>query len=62
MNNKVNSKIVKTFQYGKHQVILETGEMARQATGSVVVRMGDTVLLVTAVAKKENKNLSRTPH
>ena len=47
------NKIVKTFQYGKHQVCLETGEMARQASGSVVVRMGDTVLLVTAVAKKE---------
>jgi len=47
------NKIVKTFQYGKHAVTLETGEIARQASGSVIVRMGDTVLLVTAVAQKE---------
>ncbi|ACJ18483.1 polyribonucleotide nucleotidyltransferase [Coxiella burnetii] len=47
------NKIRKTFQYGKHEVTFETGEMARQATGAVVVRMGDTVLLVSVVAKKE---------
>ena len=47
------NKISKTFQYGKHEVIFETGEMARQATGAVVVRMGDTVLLVSVVAEKE---------
>lgn len=39
----------KTFQFGQHELTLETGRIARQATGSVVVTMGDTVLLVTAV-------------
>ena len=46
------SAIKKTFSYGSHEVTLETGEMARQADGAVVVRMGDTVVLVTAVARK----------
>ena len=40
----------KTFQYGAHTVTLETGEVARQASGAVMVRMEDTVVLVTAVA------------
>lgn len=43
----------KTFQYGGHAVTLETGEIARQASGAVLVRMGDTVVLVTVVAEKE---------
>ena len=47
------SAIKKTFAYGQHQVTIETGEMARQADGAVVVTMGDTVVLVTAVARKE---------
>lgn len=51
----MNNKIVKTFQFGKHQITLETGHMARQASGSVLVRMNDTVLLVTCVAAKEAK-------
>jgi polyribonucleotide nucleotidyltransferase len=38
-----------TFQFGPHAVTLETGRLARQATGSVLVSMGDTVVLVTAV-------------
>ena len=41
-----------TFQYGAHQVTIETGEIARQADGAVVVTMGDTVVLVTATARK----------
>ena len=45
--------IRKTFQYGNQTVTLETGEIARQASGSVLVTMGDTVVLVTAVACKE---------
>ncbi|WP_423062483.1 polyribonucleotide nucleotidyltransferase [Candidiatus Paracoxiella cheracis] len=49
------NKIVKTFQYGKHTVTLETGEIARQASGSVIIRMGDTMLLVTAVAQKDTE-------
>lgn len=41
--------IKKQFQYGNHLVTLETGAVARQASGAVIVRMGDTVILVTAV-------------
>ncbi len=42
----------KTFSYGPHTVTLETGELARQADGAVVVSMNETVVLVTAVAHK----------
>ena len=45
--------IKKTFQFGDQEVTLETGEIARQAGGAVMVTMGDTVVLVTAVAAKE---------
>lgn len=45
--------IKKEFKYGSHTVTLETGEIARQASGAVLVSMGDTVVLVTAVALKE---------
>ncbi|MCB1596274.1 MAG: polyribonucleotide nucleotidyltransferase [Gammaproteobacteria bacterium] len=45
--------VKKSFPYGEHQVSIETGEIARQAGGAVVVSMGDTIVLVTAVAKKE---------
>jgi len=48
----VNS-IKKSFQYGDHTVVIETGEIARQADGAVVVSMSDTVVLVTAVGMKE---------
>ena len=41
-----------TFPYGAQQVTIETGEIARQADGAVVVTMGDTVVLVTATARK----------
>ncbi len=44
--------IKKTFQYGQHEVTLETGLMARQADGAVKVTMGDTVVLVTVVFSK----------
>ena len=43
----------KTFQYGEHTVKLQTGAIARQATGAVMASMGDTVVLVTVVAMKE---------
>ena len=46
------AKITKTFQYGNHTVTLETGEIARQASGAVIVKMDDTVVLVSAVAAK----------
>ncbi len=42
----------KSFQYGEHRVTLETGEIARQADGAVLVNMADTVVLVTAVGAK----------
>ncbi len=45
--------IKKQFQYGEHTVTLETGEIARQASGAVMCSMGDTVVLVTAVALKD---------
>ncbi|RMG57227.1 MAG: polyribonucleotide nucleotidyltransferase [Gammaproteobacteria bacterium] len=47
------TSIKKTFQYGEHQVTMETGEIARQADGAVLISMGDTTLLVTAVGQKE---------
>jgi polyribonucleotide nucleotidyltransferase len=43
----------KTFPYGQHQVTIETGEIARQAGGAVLVSMAETVVLVAAVAKTE---------
>ena len=49
------NKITKTFQYGQHTVTLETGEIARQASGAVVVSVEDTVILATVVARKEAK-------
>jgi polyribonucleotide nucleotidyltransferase len=48
----VSSSKKVSFQYGAHQVTIETGEIARQADGAVVVTMGDTVVLVTATARK----------
>ncbi|HHH36609.1 MAG TPA: polyribonucleotide nucleotidyltransferase [Gammaproteobacteria bacterium] len=45
--------IKKTFQYGDHTVTLETGEIARQATGAVLVSMGETAVLVTVVGQKQ---------
>ena len=47
------SVVKKSFQYGSHELILETGEFARQAGGAVMVTMDDTVVLVTAVVMKE---------
>jgi len=44
--------IRKTFSYGDHQVTLETGEIARQAGGAVVVTMEDTVVMCTVVGSK----------
>jgi polyribonucleotide nucleotidyltransferase len=47
--------VKKTFTYGAHQVVLETGEVARQAHGAVLVSMDDTMVLATVVGKKEAK-------
>jgi polyribonucleotide nucleotidyltransferase len=47
------SAIKKSFKYGEHTVTVETGELARQADGAVLVTMNDTVVLVTAVGLKK---------
>ena len=49
------NKVTKTFQYGHHSVTLETGEIARQASGAVMVSIEDTVILATVVARKDAK-------
>ena len=49
------NKITKSFRFGDHDVTLETGEIARQASGACICRMDDTVVLATVVAKKEPK-------
>ncbi|SCX38864.1 polyribonucleotide nucleotidyltransferase [Nitrosospira sp. Nsp1] len=48
-------KIKKSITYGSHQLTLETGEIARQAHGAVMVTMDDTVVLVTVVGAKNAK-------
>ncbi len=45
--------IKKVVQFGEHTLTMETGEIARQAGGAVMVSMGDTVVFVTCVARKE---------
>src|SRR5213596_1008192 len=47
--------IRKTFTYGAHEVTLETGEMARQAHGAVLISMDDTVVLCAVTASKSAK-------
>ena len=49
------NKITKTFQWGSHTVTMETGEIARQAGGAVLVNIDDTVVLATVVASKTAK-------
>ncbi|MCZ6719123.1 MAG: polyribonucleotide nucleotidyltransferase [Gammaproteobacteria bacterium] len=45
--------VMKAFQYGESTVALETGEIARQASGAVMASMGETLVLVTCVGRKE---------
>ena len=47
------NKITKTFQWGDKTVIMETGEIARQAGGAVLVNIDDTVVLATVVASND---------
>src|SRR5512137_1465677 len=55
------AKVSESFElYGK-QYVLETGELAKQAGGAVVVRQGDTMVLVTATASKQPKDLDFFP-
>ncbi|MFM1908181.1 MAG: polyribonucleotide nucleotidyltransferase [Pseudomonadota bacterium] len=49
------NKVSKTFQWGRHTVTLETGEIARQSTGAVLLDMDGTVVLATVVGKTEGK-------
>jgi len=49
------NKVTKTFQWGQHKVTLETGEIARQSGGAVLVDIEDTVVLATVVAAKNAK-------
>jgi len=49
------NKVTKTFQWGQHTVKLETGEIARQSSGAVLVDIEDTVVLATVVAAKNAK-------
>src|SRR6478672_2989796 len=54
-NMSIFNKITKTFQWGQHKVVLETGEIARQASGAVVVDIEGTVVLCTVAASKSAK-------
>ncbi|HMB73267.1 MAG TPA: polyribonucleotide nucleotidyltransferase [Gammaproteobacteria bacterium] len=47
-------KVSKSFQFGAHEVTIETGVVARQADGAVLVSMNDTVVLVTVVGEKKD--------
>ena len=49
------NQVSKTVQFGDQSVIIETGKVARQATGSVVVSMGSTQVLATVVGRKKAK-------
>jgi polyribonucleotide nucleotidyltransferase len=49
------NKVSKTFQWGQHKVTMETGEVARQSSGAVIVDMDGTVVLATVVAKSDAK-------
>jgi polyribonucleotide nucleotidyltransferase len=49
------NKVTKTFQWGQQTVTMETGEIARQSSGAVIVTIDDTVVLATVVAKTEAK-------
>ena len=50
------NKVTKTFQWGQHTVTMETGEIARQASGAVLVNIDDTVVLATVVGSKVAKS------
>lgn len=49
------NKVTKSFQWGQHKVTMETGEIARQSSGAVIVDMDGTVVLATVVAKTDAK-------
>src|SRR6516165_1155758 len=51
----------KSVRVGDNELVLETGKLAKQADGSVTVRYGDTIILVTAVSAKEKKDVDFLP-
>ncbi len=56
------TQVTKKFQYGDHEVVMQTGEIARQTSAAIMISIGDTVLLVSAVGKKEaNPNVDFFP-
>jgi polyribonucleotide nucleotidyltransferase len=52
MNMSIFNKVTKTFQWGQHKVVMETGEIARQASGAVLVDIDGTVVLATVVVPR----------
>jgi polyribonucleotide nucleotidyltransferase len=54
-NMTMFNKVTKTFQWGSHTVTMETGEIARQASGAVIVDVEGTVVLATVAASKNPK-------
>jgi len=55
INMSIFNKVTKTFQWGQNTVTMETGEIARQANGAVLLDMDGTVVLATVVGKTEGK-------
>jgi polyribonucleotide nucleotidyltransferase len=55
LESAILSHYKKTLSYGNQQLTLETGEIARQSSGAVMVSLGDTVVLVTVVGRKDAK-------
>lgn len=56
------TQVTKKFQFGDHEVVMETGEIARQTSAAIMISIGETVVLVSAVGKKEaNPNASFFP-
>jgi polyribonucleotide nucleotidyltransferase len=51
----VGVKVTKSFKFGAHDVTIETGVIARQADGAVLVNVDETVVLVTAVGEKVDR-------
>ena len=54
------NKVTQSFQWGRHQVTMETGEIARQSNGAVVVDIEGTVVLATVVARTAVPSMSTT--
>jgi polyribonucleotide nucleotidyltransferase len=60
-SQKEHMYLKKEVKFGENTLSLETGKMAKQADGSVVLRYGDTIILVTAVSAKEKKDVDFLP-